>query len=189
MQNFIPILQSNVIIYKYSGFKVRYLNSKACFITINIENFNILNSGAIVIDCYCYSLPLETWQFPHSNAYVSREKHTRSNHACPSSIRNRSKKGLLQQLQIGGSHLPDIPAKWRVYLHRNIWPMRESLRNCDVRQVLCILTIFCRFQSKNVCIFPKFSSFQLFQSEIVLLKCCKEIIVPLELLFFRIFRV
>ena len=29
------------------------------------------------------SLPLETWQFPHSNAYVSREKHTRSNHACP----------------------------------------------------------------------------------------------------------
>ena len=36
------------------------------------------------------SLPLETWQFPHSNAYVSHEKHTRSNHACPSSIRNRS---------------------------------------------------------------------------------------------------
>ena len=36
------------------------------------------------------SLPLETWQFPHSNAYVSSEKHTRSNHACPSSIRNRS---------------------------------------------------------------------------------------------------
>ena len=31
------------------------------------------------------SLPLETWQFPHSNAYVSHEKHTRSNHACPSS--------------------------------------------------------------------------------------------------------
>ena len=36
------------------------------------------------------SLPLETWQFPHSNAYVSHEKHTRSNHACPSSIRSRS---------------------------------------------------------------------------------------------------
>ena len=36
------------------------------------------------------SLPLETWQFPHSNAYVLHEKHTRSNHACPSSIRNRS---------------------------------------------------------------------------------------------------
>ena len=36
------------------------------------------------------SLPLETWQFSHSNAYVSSEKHTRSNHACPSSIRNRS---------------------------------------------------------------------------------------------------
>ena len=36
------------------------------------------------------SLPLETWQFPQSNAYVSHEKHTRSNHACPSSIRKRS---------------------------------------------------------------------------------------------------
>ena len=36
------------------------------------------------------SLPLETWQFPHSNANVSHEKHTRSNHACPSSIRNCS---------------------------------------------------------------------------------------------------
>ena len=31
-----------------------------------------------------------TWQFPHSNAYVSHEKHTRSNHACSSSIRKRS---------------------------------------------------------------------------------------------------
>ena len=29
------------------------------------------------------SLFLETWQFPHSNACASREKHTRSNHACP----------------------------------------------------------------------------------------------------------
>ena len=29
----------------------------------------------------------------------------------------------------------------------------ESLRNCDVRQVLCILTIFCRFKLKNVCVF------------------------------------
>ena len=36
------------------------------------------------------SLPLETWQFSHSNAYVSCEKHTCSSHACPSSIRNRS---------------------------------------------------------------------------------------------------
>ena len=45
----------------------------------------------------------------------------------------------------------------------------ESLKNCDVRQVLCILTIFCRFKPKNVCIFPTFSSFQLFQSEIILL--------------------
>ena len=36
------------------------------------------------------SLPLGTWQFPHSNAYVSHEKHTRSSHGCPSSIRNRS---------------------------------------------------------------------------------------------------
>ena len=56
----------------------------------------------------------------------------------------------------------------------------ESLRNCDVRQVLCILTIFCRFKPKNVCILPKFSSFQLFQSEIILVKCCKEVIVPPE---------
>ena len=56
----------------------------------------------------------------------------------------------------------------------------DSLRNCDVMQVLCILTIFCRFKSKNVCIFPKFSSFQLFQSKIILVKCCKEVIVPPE---------
>ena len=54
----------------------------------------------------------------------------------------------------------------------------ESLRNCDVRQVLCTLTIFCRFKPKNVCIFPKFSSFQSFQSKIILVKCCKEVIVP-----------
>ena len=54
----------------------------------------------------------------------------------------------------------------------------ESLRNYDVGQVLCILTIFCRFKPKNVCIFPKFSSFLLFQSEIILVKCCKEVIVP-----------
>ena len=46
----------------------------------------------------------------------------------------------------------------------------EGLRNCDVRQVLCILTIFCRFKPKNVCILPKFSSFQLFQSKIILVK-------------------
>ena len=44
------------------------------------------------------SSPLETWQFPHSNAYVSHKKHTRSNHACPSSIRNRSIFLLLQNL-------------------------------------------------------------------------------------------
>ena len=56
----------------------------------------------------------------------------------------------------------------------------ESLRNCDVRQVFCILTIFCHFKPKNICIFPKFSSFQLFQSEMILVKCCKEVIVPLE---------
>ena len=44
----------------------------------------------------------------------------------------------------------------------------KSLRNCDVRQVcFAILTIFCRFKPKNVCTFPKFSSFQLFQSEII----------------------
>ena len=46
--------------------------------------------------------------------------------------------------------------------------------------VLCILTIFCRFKPKNVCIFPKFSSFQFFQRKIILAKCCKEVIVPLE---------
>ena len=65
----------------------------------------------------------------------------------------------------------------------------ESLRNCDVRQVLCILTIFCRFKPKNVCILPKSWSFQLFQSKIIVVKCCKEVIVSLELVFFRIFRV
>ena len=55
----------------------------------------------------------------------------------------------------------------------------ESLRNCDLRYILCILTIFCRFKPRNICIFLKFSSFQLFLSEIVLVKCCK-VIVPLE---------
>ena len=40
----------------------------------------------------------------------------------------------------------------------------KSLKNCDVRQVLCILTISCRFKPKYVCTFRKFSSFQLFQS-------------------------
>ena len=65
----------------------------------------------------------------------------------------------------------------------------ESFRNCDVRQVLCILTIFCRFKPKSVCISPKFSSFQLFQSEIILLKCWKDVIVPLELVLFRNIRV
>ena len=43
------------------------------------------------------------------------------------------------------------------------------IRNCHVRQVLCTLTILCRFKPKNVCIFPRFSRFQLFQSEIILL--------------------
>ena len=56
----------------------------------------------------------------------------------------------------------------------------ESLRNCDVRQVLYILTIFCRFKPKNVCILQKFLSFQSFQSKIILVKCCKEVIVPPE---------
>ena len=56
----------------------------------------------------------------------------------------------------------------------------DSLRNCDVRQVLCILTIFCRFKLKNVCILPKFSSFQSFQSKITLVECCEEVIVPPE---------
>ena len=67
----------------------------------------------------------------------------------------------------------------------------ESLRNCDERQVLRILTISCRFKFQNVCIFQKFSSFQLFQSEIeiIIAKCCREVIVSLELVFFQIFRV
>ena len=65
----------------------------------------------------------------------------------------------------------------------------ESLRNCDVRQVLCILTIFRRFKPKNVCILPKFSSFQSFQSEIILVKCCKEVMSLQSKFFFRIFRV
>ena len=56
----------------------------------------------------------------------------------------------------------------------------KSLRNCDVRHVLCILTIFCRFKLKNVCILPKFLTFQSFQSKIILVKCCKEVIVPPE---------
>ena len=65
----------------------------------------------------------------------------------------------------------------------------ENLRNCDVRQVLCIKTFSAVFKPKNVCIFAKFSSFQSFQSEIILVKCCKEASVPLKLVFFRIFRV
>ena len=50
----------------------------------------------------------------------------------------------------------------------------KSLRNCDVRQVLCILTIFCPFKLKNVCILPKFSTFQSFQSKIILVKVVKK---------------
>ena len=61
----------------------------------------------------------------------------------------------------------------------------ESLRNCDVRQVLFILIIFCRFKPKNVCIFPEFLSFQLFQREIILVKFCKDVMVFLELVFFE----
>ena len=74
-----------------------------------------------------------------------------------------------------GVFTPNLPSQ------KNL--VNESLSNCDVMQVLCILTIFCRFKPKNVCIFPKFSSFQLFQSEIILVKCCKEVIVPLEYFF------
>ena len=61
----------------------------------------------------------------------------------------------------------------------------DSLGNCDVGRA----TIFCRFKTKNVCIFSKYLSFQLFQSEIILVKCCKEVNVPIELIFFRISRV
>ena len=50
----------------------------------------------------------------------------------------------------------------------------ESLRNSDIRQVLCILTIFCRFKPQNICIFPKFSRFQLFQSKIILSNVVKK---------------
>ena len=65
----------------------------------------------------------------------------------------------------------------------------ESLRNCDVRQVLCIKTFSAVFEPKNVCIFAEFSSFQSFQSKIMLVKCCKDVSAPLKLVFFRIFRV
>ena len=65
----------------------------------------------------------------------------------------------------------------------------ESLRNCDVRQVLCIKTFSAVFKPKNVCIFAEFSTFQSFQSEIILVKCCKEVSVLLKLVFIRIFRV
>ena len=62
-------------------------------------------------------------------------------------------------------------------------PANESLRNCDVRQVLCIKTFSAIFKPKNVCIFAEFSSFQSFQSEIILVKCCKEVSAPLKLFF------
>ena len=52
-----------------------------------IKLFNLVNGHTAIYALK--NLSLETWQFPHSNAYVSHEKHTRSNHACPSSIRNR----------------------------------------------------------------------------------------------------
>ena len=55
----------------------------------------------------------------------------------------------------------------------------ESLRNCDVRQVLCNKTFSAVFKPKNVCTFVEFSSFQSFQSEIILVKCCKEVSAPL----------
>ena len=42
---------------------------------------------------------------------------------------------------------------------------------------------------RNVCIFPKFLSFQLFQSKVVFVKCCKEVIVPPEYFFeFSVFK-
>ena len=63
----------------------------------------------------------------------------------------------------------------------------ESLRNCDVRQVLFIKTFSAVFKHKNVCIFAEFSSFQSFQSEIILVKCCKEVSAPLKLVFFSNF--
>ena len=75
--------------------------------------------------------------------------------------------------------------------HAILWEnlVIESLKYRDVRQVLCILTIFCRFKPKNVCILPKFSSFQLFQSGILLVKCCREVIVRLEVVYFFEFSV
>ena len=56
----------------------------------------------------------------------------------------------------------------------------ESVRQGDLRQVLCIITTFCCFKPKNVCTFAKFSSFHLLQSETILAKCCKEVSVPAE---------
>ena len=65
----------------------------------------------------------------------------------------------------------------------------ESLRNCDIRQVFVHPNTEQFSAVLNPIYFSKFLSFQLFQSEIMLVKCCKEVIVPLELVFFRIFLV
>ena len=121
-------------------------------------------------------------------------------HFDPLLIRSRMFLGLIRQkIAMMLKNLPDVMMQ---FLRRSLWPdlpekwlisrknlAKERLRNCDVRQVLCITAISYSFKPKNVCIFSKFSSFQLFRSEIILLKCCKEVSVPLELVFSRIFRV
>ena len=55
----------------------------------------------------------------------------------------------------------------------------------------CLMSQFLRFSLPEFPakwrVYPRGK--MLFESEIILLKCCKEVIVPLELVFFRIFRV
>ena len=67
---------------------------------------------------------METWQFPHSNAYVLHEKHTRSNHTCPSSIRNRSKLG-----HSGREHVLAAVRERYWIIHGNS-TVRRVLSNC-----------------------------------------------------------
>ena len=60
----------------------------------------------------------------------------------------------------------------------------KSLRNCDVRQVLCLWVLNPKNYAKPL--LTKLSSFQLFQSKLILVKCCKEVSAPVESVFFRI---
>ena len=68
---------------------------------------------------------------------------------------------------------------------REIWPMRalETVTSGRFCSSQWSQPIFCRFEPKNVCVFAKFSSFQLLQREVILLKCWKKS-VPLLSSFF-----